>query len=165
MRKLYFAVSLVALAVAVLVFVNSNKESVNSDVNSDKESAENLLKGGNNPDTCAFYDQEASRSHNDNVKAASGRLFSYRITTTATNLRYFQLHDIATEASTSATVVYSVPLNTTTASGSPVTVEERFVVPMRFNTGITWTLSNAFATWSSLSAADTTKFFVSMCFE
>ena len=127
-------------------------------------SLDGVLGGGNLPDRCEFYDQVASRSVKDNVKASGGMLYSYRIVSNATQLRYFRIHDLATVPTTGATVEYGIPLDTTTASATPKVIEEKFAVPMQFDNGIAWSLSNNFGTWGSVSADSRDSYFVSLCY-
>lgn len=119
--------------------------------------------GANLPDRCEFYDQFASRSIKDLVKGSSGKVYSYRIVSQATNIRYFRLHNRATAPINSSDVVYVMPLSTTTASATPVVIEERFVVPMDFTTGIGFSISDAFGTWVSASGA-AGSYAVSLCY-
>ena len=123
-----------------------------------------LLGGGNFPDRCEFYDQAASRSLADVVKAGAGKLYSYRVVSTATNLRYFQLHNDATDALNTGGIVYSMPLDTTIASATPKVIEERFVVPMDFTTGIGFSIGNAFGSFTSGSDQGVrNSYFVTLC--
>ena len=118
------------------------------------------------PNNCTYYDQVSSRSLADVVKPAGGKLFSYRVVSTATNLRYFQLHNDATDALNTGGIVYSMPLDTTTASATPKVIEERFVVPMDFTTGIGFSIGNAFGSFTSGSDQNVrNSYFVTLCFE
>lgn len=145
---------LVVVSIVAMLVVFSNK----------KESSESL--GVNLPNRCEFYDQYSSRSVKDVIKAGSGTVFSYKVVSTGTNLKHFHLHDISTLASAGSTNVdYSVPLNTTTASASPVIVEEKFAVPMKFDNGIVFALSTTFGGWGSVAQGDRNSYFVSVCYE
>ena len=121
--------------------------------------------GVNLPDRCEFYGQIASRSVKDNVKSSGGTLYSYRVVSTSTALRYFRIHDLATVPTTGATVEYAMPLDTTTASASPKVIEEKFAVPMKFDNGIAWSLSTAFGTWGSVSTDLRNSYIVSLCYQ
>ena len=123
------------------------------------------LLGANIPDRCEFFDQVASRSRKALVKSAGGTLYSYRIVSTATNLRYFRIHDEASLPTTGASVEYATPLGGTTASNSPVVIEEKFAVPMKFDNGIAWSLSDAFGSWTSVSNGALNSYFVTLCYE
>ena len=113
LKALLFILMLCAFVLGLVLFISSEDK-----IDFVKNSAETLL-GANLPDRCEFFDQVASRSVKDNVKAAGGNLFSYRVVSTGTNLRYFRIHDLATVPTTGATVEYAVPLDTTTASATP----------------------------------------------
>lgn len=121
--------------------------------------------GANIPDRCEYYDQFASRSSKDLVKGSAGKLYSYRVVSNASTLRYFRLHNRTTTPVDSSDVVYAMPLDTTTASATPKVIEERFAVPMDFSTGIGWSISNTFATWSSQSDQGLrNSYFVTLCY-
>ena len=124
-----------------------------------------ILGGGNLPDRCEFYDQAASRSVKDVVKGSAGKLYSYRVVSTASTLKYFQLHDTASGRGTTANLVYSTPLDTTAASATPKVVEEKFAVPMDFPSGIRFTVSTAFGTTATSSDQDVkNSYFISLCY-
>ena len=130
------------------------------------DKVEQSFGGGNLPDRCEFFDQISSRSTKDVVKTASGSyLYSYRVTSTATNLRYLQILDQGVLPVTGVAREYAVPLGGTTASAQPVVTEEKFAVPMKFDNGISFVLSDAFATWSSPSQGSRNSYFVSFCYE
>ena len=147
-----------SVAVAILVFFLFAPAKIKSPV-------EGLLGGGNLPNRCEFYDQFASRSSKDLVKAGSTRLFSYKVVSAASNQRFFQLHDSASAPATSATVVYAVPLGGAATSASQVTIEENFTVPMEFTSGLGFSISNNFANWASIGGPKVSSYYVSLCYE
>ena len=149
-------VAVLSVAVVGLVFFLFAPKNV-------KQPVEGFL-GANFPDRCVFFDQFASRSTKEVVKAASGKLYSYRVGSTGGLIRYFNLHNSASEPATSATRIYTVPLSNTTSSNSPSFVSETFASPMDFSSGIGWSISDAFATWASPAQTARNNYFVTLCY-
>ena len=125
---------------------------------------EDSLGNVNIPDRCVLYDQVASRSIKAAIKTAPGKVYSYRVTSTATDLKYFQLHDQTAVPVGASVPEYSTALSGTTASNSPITISESFSTPLRFESGIGFSISPNFATFASTSTFNN-RFTVDICYE
>jgi hypothetical protein len=121
--------------------------------------------GAGLPDAASEYDQVASRSTKDVVKADKGRVFAIRVENDNTTPIYFQLYDRVTNPTGASVPVisFAVSPKQSYASGS-LTLDSSFFAPaLRFSTGITWSVSPNFATYASTS--DATKHRVNIIFE
>ena len=119
--------------------------------------------GANIPDRCENFTQLASRSTKGVIKAASGKVYSYRVTSQATGLKYFQLFDRATNPGITTVPVYSIPIAATTASSSPSLITQVFDPPLDFTAGITFGMSANLATYAS-ATNNPLNYLVSVCY-
>ena len=138
------------LAVGGLLFFEAKKESP--------------LGASQAIDNCVVFDQVSSRSSKDVILARPGKVYSFNVTSTATLLRYFQLHDQTTAPTGVSTPELSIPIGGTTASATPVQLT---IVPgsaMKFDTGIAFGISNQFATFATQSdQLYRNSYFVTVC--
>ena len=151
MKKSLFGLGLIA--VVSLVAVVSLLPSSNSE----------FLGGGNIPDRCVTFDQTASRSIKDTVKASAGKVYLVRADSFESPARYFQFHNQATNPNTGSTPEWTFVIPGRASSSAPGTFAQRFDPPIDFSTGVAFAISSAYATFASTSMT-ASNFAVAICY-
>ena len=131
---------------------------------------ENLTGGLNLPDRCQEYTQIASRSTKNLIKAAPTKIFSFSVTSSASQTTYFQLYDRSNTTLPGvglATPSFAIPIPARTAAEVPAQVDYDFAAPLNLAVSGSWFgISNNYANYSrtgfNIRAND---FVVEICFE
>ena len=147
--KLSSSLLVVLAVVAVILFSQWSPESqpLGASFNQDKGL----------PQVASKFTNISSASQKDLVLRGRGRVFSFIVTSDSQSLRYFQLFDSRTLpslASASLTPILSIPIAPAAASTSPTIVRvnsTEFAPAIKFNNGLFYAISSAFATYASSS--------------
>lgn len=121
----------------------------------------------NLPDRCVMFDQIASRSIKDNIKAAPGKVYSFSVTSSSSLVTYFQIYDQVDALGSVglATPSFVIPIPAMTTALSPVLVDYTFSMPLSITaSGISFAISNNFADYDSSGLARD-NFVVQVCYQ
>ena len=109
----------------------------------------------NVPDRCEIFTQIASRGSKGRIKAAPGKIFSFSVTSSASQGTYFQLYDrsnLTVKGNTFATPSFSIPVPVRPGAENSARVDYDFVAPLSMTaSGIYFAISNNYANYSSTS--------------
>src|SRR3990167_8383527 len=114
---------------------------------------EGFLGSLNVPDRCEIFTQIASRGSKGRIKAAPGKIFSFSVTSSASQGTYFQLYDrsnLTVKGNTFATPSFSIPVPVRPGAENSARVDYDFVAPLSMTaSGIYFAISNNYANYSS----------------
>ncbi len=132
-------------------------------------SGEQPLGGGNLPDRCVQFTQIASRSTKDLIKAAPGKVFSFSVTSSASNATYFQLYDRSNSTLPGvglATPSFVIPIPHEIANEQPALVQHEFAAPFGTTaSGVFFGISANYSNYSKPANIKATDFSVEICYQ
>ena len=132
-----------------------------------KETTEGFL-GVNLPDRCISYDQIASRSTKDLIKAAPGKVYSFTVVSSSSLTRYFQIYDQSNATLGGvgvATPSFVIPISAKSAAEVPGLVDHTFSSPLALTaSGIFFGISTNYANYSAVPDS-ANNYSVQACYE